>query len=65
MAGSDKDRVLIAGGGPVGLLSALLLGRAGFTLRLFDVNPALQDDRGRNRRLRARPVARGLQHALP
>jgi 3-(3-hydroxy-phenyl)propionate hydroxylase len=44
LADPDSRRILIAGGGPVGLLSALLLGRAGHTVRLFDVNPGLQDD---------------------
>ena len=40
-----KDqRVLIAGGGPVGLLCALLLGREGIPVRLFDANPELQPD---------------------
>jgi 3-(3-hydroxy-phenyl)propionate hydroxylase len=37
-------RVLIAGGGPVGLFAALLLGRQGIPVRLFDENPALQED---------------------
>ena len=36
--------VLIAGGGPVGLFCALLLGRQGISVRLFDVNPEPQDD---------------------
>lgn len=36
--------VLIAGGGPVGLLCALLLGRQGVPVRLFDKNPELQVD---------------------
>lgn len=40
----DDRRILIAGGGPVGLLCALLLGRAGLPVRVFDVNPTLQDD---------------------
>jgi 3-(3-hydroxy-phenyl)propionate hydroxylase len=40
---SDK-RVLVSGGGPVGLFCALLLGRAGIPVRLFDVNDALQLD---------------------
>ena len=41
---SDAQRVLIAGGGPVGLLSAYLLARRGIAVRLFDANPGLQDD---------------------
>ncbi|MGE0627159.1 MAG: FAD-dependent oxidoreductase [Hyphomicrobiaceae bacterium] len=41
---SEDRRVLIAGGGPVGLFCALLLGRAGIPVRLFDANPCLQDD---------------------
>lgn len=36
--------VLIAGGGPVGLFAALLLGRQGIAVRLFDENAALQED---------------------
>jgi len=40
---TDK-RVLIAGGGPVGLFCALLLGREGIPVRLFDVNDDLQLD---------------------
>lgn len=36
--------ILIAGGGPVGLFAALLLGRAGIAVRLFDENPAPQED---------------------
>ncbi len=36
--------VLIAGGGPVGLFCALLLGGRGISVRVFDVNPCLQDD---------------------
>ena len=37
-------RVLIAGGGPVGLFTALLLGRQGIPVRLFDENATLQED---------------------
>jgi 3-(3-hydroxy-phenyl)propionate hydroxylase len=40
---SDQT-VLIAGGGPVGLFCALLLGRAGVPVRIFDVNSTLQAD---------------------
>lgn len=41
---SDDKRILIAGGGPVGLFSALLLGRAGLPVRVFDNNAGLRDD---------------------
>src|SRR3974377_1184852 len=42
---STKDqRVLIAGGGPVGLLCAWLLARRGIAVRLFDENESLQTD---------------------
>lgn len=40
----SEGKVLIAGGGPVGLFCALLLGREGIPVRLFDVNDTLQDD---------------------
>jgi 3-(3-hydroxy-phenyl)propionate hydroxylase len=40
----DERSVLIAGGGPVGLLSAWLLGRQGIAVRLYDVNAGLQAD---------------------
>ncbi len=40
----DGDLVLIAGGGPVGLLCAWLLGRRGMRVRLFDNNTGLQAD---------------------
>jgi 3-(3-hydroxy-phenyl)propionate hydroxylase len=43
MARSDA-RVLIAGGGPVGLLCALRLGQRGLPVRLFDNNPSPQAD---------------------
>ena len=42
---ADEDRrVLIVGGGPVGLLCAWLLGRQGIPVRLFDLNEAPQAD---------------------
>ncbi len=41
---AEEQRILIAGGGPVGLFAALLLGRAGLRVRLFDENPAPQED---------------------
>jgi 3-(3-hydroxy-phenyl)propionate hydroxylase len=41
---SDDRRVLIAGGGPVGLLCAWRLGRQGIPVRLFDDNDGLQAD---------------------
>ncbi len=41
---SDDRRVLISGAGPVGLFCALLLGRAGVSVRVFDANPCLQED---------------------
>jgi len=37
-------RILIDGGGPVGLFAALLLGRAGLAVRLYDENQAPQED---------------------
>jgi 3-(3-hydroxy-phenyl)propionate hydroxylase len=40
----DERRILIAGGGPVGLLSALLLARHGIKVRLFDSNDGPQAD---------------------
>jgi 3-(3-hydroxy-phenyl)propionate hydroxylase len=40
----DDRCVLIAGGGPVGLLCAWLLGRKGVPVRLFDVNDSPQAD---------------------
>jgi 3-(3-hydroxy-phenyl)propionate hydroxylase len=40
----DERRVLIAGGGPVGLLCAWLLGSRGLPVRLFDANETLQAD---------------------
>jgi 3-(3-hydroxy-phenyl)propionate hydroxylase len=41
---ADNAPVLIAGGGPVGLLCAWLLGRRGLRVRLFDNNPGPQAD---------------------
>jgi 3-(3-hydroxy-phenyl)propionate hydroxylase len=41
---NDSDLVLIAGGGPVGLLCAWLLGRRGLRVRLFDNNAGPQAD---------------------
>jgi 3-(3-hydroxy-phenyl)propionate hydroxylase len=40
----DGDLVLVAGGGPVGLLCAWLLGRRGLRVHLFDNNAAPQAD---------------------
>jgi 3-(3-hydroxy-phenyl)propionate hydroxylase len=40
----ESRRVLVAGGGPVGLLCAWLLGRQGIPVRLFDVNESPQAD---------------------
>jgi 3-(3-hydroxy-phenyl)propionate hydroxylase len=40
----ENKRVLIAGGGPVGLLCAWHLGRQGIPVRLFDDNDGLQSD---------------------
>lgn len=44
MTTNDGRRVLIAGGGPVGLLCAWLLGRKGIPVRLFDDNDSPQAD---------------------
>jgi 3-(3-hydroxy-phenyl)propionate hydroxylase len=41
---TEERRVLISGGGPVGLLCAWLLGRKGIPVRLFDENLSPQDD---------------------
>ncbi len=41
---ADNAPILIAGGGPVGLLCAWLLGRRGLHVRLFDNNTAPQAD---------------------
>ncbi len=39
-----RGPILISGGGPVGLFCALLLGRQGLDVRVFDVNDAPQND---------------------
>jgi 3-(3-hydroxy-phenyl)propionate hydroxylase len=39
-----ESRVIIVGGGPVGLLSALMLGRAGIPVALFERNTEITDD---------------------
>ena len=41
---TDNRRVLISGGGPVGLLCAWLLGRRGVPVRVFDLNSGPQAD---------------------
>jgi 3-(3-hydroxy-phenyl)propionate hydroxylase len=41
---TDDRRVLISGGGPVGLLCAWLLGRRGVPVRVFDLNSGPQAD---------------------
>lgn len=41
---ASDDTVLIAGGGPVGLFCALLLGQQGVKVRVFDANAGLQAD---------------------
>ena len=41
---NGNSRVLISGGGPVGLLCAWMLGRRGISVRVFDNNPGLQED---------------------
>lgn len=44
MVNAKDPLVLVAGGGPVGLFCALLLGRRGVKVRLFDENDAPQAD---------------------
>jgi 3-(3-hydroxy-phenyl)propionate hydroxylase len=39
-----EPKVIVAGGGPVGLFCALMLGRQGIPVRLFDNNPEPQAD---------------------
>ena len=41
---ADTTRVLIAGGGPVGLFAAWLIGRHGLPVRVFDENDAIRED---------------------
>jgi 3-(3-hydroxy-phenyl)propionate hydroxylase len=41
---NDQRRILIAGGGPVGMLCAWALGRRGLAVRLFDNNSSPQAD---------------------
>jgi 3-(3-hydroxy-phenyl)propionate hydroxylase len=43
-ATEDGRRILIAGGGPVGMLCALLLGRRGLPVRLFEANDSIKED---------------------
>ena len=40
----SNQTVLVAGGGPVGLFCALLLGQQGIPVRVFDANSSLQAD---------------------
>ena len=40
----NDAQVLIAGGGPVGLICAYALGKRGIDVAVFDENPELQDD---------------------
>ncbi|MPZ55150.1 MAG: FAD-binding monooxygenase [Rhizobiales bacterium] len=44
MPADDQRRVLIAGGGPVGLFCALLLGQRGLPVRVFEVNDSIKED---------------------
>jgi 3-(3-hydroxy-phenyl)propionate hydroxylase len=43
-ADETRRRILIAGGGPVGLVCAWLLGRQGIPVRLFETNTQIQED---------------------
>ncbi len=44
MKGKNMDRVIICGGGPVGLITALGLARAGIPVTVFDINDTLTQD---------------------
>src|SRR5499427_4357346 len=44
LMGTTDQRILISGGGPVGLLCAWLLGRRGLPVAVFDDNSELQND---------------------
>ena len=44
MIASDKQRVLIAGGGPVGLVTALALAQQGIPVTVFEAEPVLAID---------------------
>lgn len=44
MSSGDRNRVIIAGAGPVGLVAALLLGRRGIPFTLIEAEEALADD---------------------
>jgi len=44
MSHKDQQRILVAGGGPVGLFCALKLGQRGIPVRLFEVNDAIKED---------------------
>ncbi len=55
----ESRRVLVAGGGPVGLLCAWLLGQQGIPVRLFDVNDSPQAD---PRAATTHPASFALRH---
>lgn len=44
MSSGDRNRIIIAGAGPVGLVAALLLGRRGIPFTLIEGEDALSDD---------------------